>query len=228
VYPLHEYRKIHQDTISLKEILSSSSYQVALSLKDRLVLGTILASSYLQLQATPWLRSNWSKEDIVFDADRETESLRRFNAETPCITHAFQSGAQTPIPQDQSQEGDTSTQSLKARGNTSLLALGIILMELYTGQTLEQHCASTSIGIVSSTDEHLQSIQNLYAAHQWLEELKEKGRLSHGYIGAVHRCLQGYLDFATGDDEAGFRQKVLDHVVLPVEQEMRVFVGIGR
>jgi hypothetical protein len=101
-------------------------------------------------------------------------------------------------------------------------------MELYTGQTLEQHCASTSIGTASSTDEHLQSIQNLYAAHQWLEELKEKGRLSHGYIGAVHRCLQGYLDFATGDDEAGFRQKVLDHVVLPVEQEMRVFVGIGR
>jgi hypothetical protein len=101
-------------------------------------------------------------------------------------------------------------------------------MELYTGQTLEQHCASTSLGTSSPDDEHLKSIQNLYAAHQWLEELKEKGRLSHAYIGAVHRCIQGYLDFATGDDELGFRQKVLDYVVLPVEQEMRVFIGIGR
>jgi len=100
-------------------------------------------------------------------------------------------------------------------------------MELYTGQTLEQHYESTSLGTSSPDDEHIKSIQNLYAAHQWPEELKEKGYPSHAYIGAVNRCIQGYLDFATGDDEPGFKQKVLDYMVLPAEQEIRVFIGTG-
>ncbi|TVY83720.1 hypothetical protein LSUE1_G003386 [Lachnellula suecica] len=231
MYPLPTSTRSQKDTISLAEILSSSSLQLALSLKDRLMLGTTLASSYLQLHATPWLRSNWSKEDIIFDADRESTNLRCFNPESPCITHTFQSEPQQPTPGDDQMQGveySTTGDTLRTRGNTSLLALGIILMELYTGQTLEQHCEAASLGSSSHDDEHLSSIHNLYVAHQWLEELKEKGRLSHAYAGAAHRCIQGYLDFAIGDDEAGFRQKVLDYVVLPVEQEMRIFVGVGR
>ncbi|TVY19368.1 hypothetical protein LARI1_G003447 [Lachnellula arida] len=229
-YPLQDCRRVYQDSISLAEILSSSSDQTALSLKDRLMLGAILASSYLQLHATPWLKSNWGKEDIIFDADRETSSLRWFNAESPCIAHTFQFEAQPQTSGNQMQGAEHSnTQGSPAsKGNTSLLALGIILMELYTGQTLEQHYAATSLGTPSPDNEYLSIIQRLYVAHQWLEELKDKGRLSHAYINAVHRCIQGYLDFATGDDEAGFRQKVLDQVVLPVEEEMRVFLGVGR
>ncbi len=101
-------------------------------------------------------------------------------------------------------------------------------MELYTGKSLEEYCnASASFSNAmfhSSDDENLNTIHCLYgAAHQWLQGLKEKGRLLNAYIGAVHRCPRGYLDFSVRGDEVEFRQKALKHVNLPVENERQIF-----
>ncbi|KAE9374642.1 hypothetical protein N431DRAFT_464877 [Stipitochalara longipes BDJ] len=236
VYPFEHHPKLHKDTISLAEILSSSSFQSALSLKERLILGAILASSYLQLQATPWLRSSWSKEDIIFNADRDTDTFRWFDAGSPCIAHTFQPEPPSSTTGDEMQGIESNVgphqhpTSSKHRGNSSLLALGIILMELYTGKTLQQYCTATSLSSTPAAgcDEHLVNIHNLYAAHQWWAELKDRGQLSHAYMSAVNHCLQGYLDFSVKEDEADFRQKVLSHVVLPVEEEMQIFTGMAR
>ncbi|CZR60528.1 uncharacterized protein PAC_10424 [Phialocephala subalpina] len=230
VYPVAPQRALHKGTVSLAENLSSTN-QLEMSLRERLVLGAILASSYLQLQATPWL-SSWSKEDIIFNVDRG-----QFDPETPCIAHTFRPNQQSSAAGDEIQgiESNNSRQldetSVKTPGNSSLLGLGIIHMELYTGHTLEQYCGTSNLvsnaSLPQNDEENLNNIHRLYAAHQWLQNLREKGRLSNAYIGAVHRCLQGYLDFSVGKDEAEFREKALKHVVLPVEQEKQFFIGVG-
>lgn len=180
-YPLPS--KVRKDTITLAKLLSYPSDQSYLSRKERLILGAILASSYLQLHATPWLGINWTKEDIVFEADVDNSILRLVYTIPPYMMHDFGQGVVT-APMD-TQDGT----SRKASGNVSLLTLGIIPMELYTGETLENYCTSRSISAPNNSS--LDPVFNIYAAHQWLEDLKDKGHLSHAYVGAVHHCIQG-------------------------------------
>ncbi|KAF4630910.1 hypothetical protein G7Y89_g7223 [Cudoniella acicularis] len=207
-------RKQPKDTLTLAEVLTSA-YKITMSRKERLVLGAVLASSYLQLQATPWLNSHLSKESIIFEADRDPFSQQIFSLGSPFMEHDFQkAGSQMNCENVGESLPPTNL------GNISLLALGIMLMELYTGSTMETYCASASLEQWSSNP-----VNSLYAAHQWLEELRNHGHLSHAYVGAVHRCIQGFLDFASGDDEVGFRQSILDNVVTPTEEELRIFMG---
>jgi hypothetical protein len=182
VYPVEKRVTLATGVITLKDMLAVSKTQSSLlkmSRKERMNLAITVASSYLQLQATPWLKDTWSKEDIVFDGDMSATLIRPCNIEQPYISHEHQ-----PFP---SQKPIIKPPSLP--GNPSLLSLGVLLLELYTGQTFERFCAQASIENenVPAFDGYIQQLRNLDLVSKWLNAEQED--LSAGYQGAVSQSF---------------------------------------
>ncbi|KAI9764814.1 MAG: hypothetical protein M1839_005706 [Geoglossum umbratile] len=225
IYPVEKLMRSTKGTTTLKELLAASPTSTPqmpkLSRKERMTLAVIISSSYLQLQATPWLKDTWSKEDIVFDEDMDTTSIRPLNVDQPYIVHGFQPRA-SPLTATQNTPSNVNRASLP--GNPSLLALGIILLELYTGQTFEQCCSKTSAEISPCLDDYYKQLHNLDAASKWLNAAQED--LSAGYMGAVLHCFRSFFDpINTGQNETVFRQSIYEQVILPLHEELQSFLG---
>ncbi|OCL09405.1 hypothetical protein AOQ84DRAFT_438997 [Glonium stellatum] len=73
-YPIKKQRSIPSSSITLEDILArpptTGSRAVSLSQGNCYLLAVIIASSFLQLHTTPWIKSELSKEDIIFLAKR--------------------------------------------------------------------------------------------------------------------------------------------------------------
>lgn len=107
--------------ISLSDILSKQG-SPRLSPQKRFKLATILASSLLQLQTTPWLIGNFEKKNIFFYRHGQDISL-----EHPYVQHSF-----TKVLC-----ASQSDHELRLAARTSLDNLGILLLELCFGQPIE-------------------------------------------------------------------------------------------
>lgn len=107
--------------ISLSDILSKQG-SARLSPQKRFKLATILASSLLQLQTTPWLIGNFEKKNIYFYCHGGDTSL-----DHPYVQYCFS----TPLGTLQSDH------ERRLATRTSLDNLGILLLELCFGQPIE-------------------------------------------------------------------------------------------
>ena len=192
VYPVEKRARSITGTIALKDILTSASRSaptmLKMSRKERMNLAVILASSYLQLQATPWLKDTWSKEDIVFDSDMKTTTIRPCNLEQPYISHEFRAIG----PQNNSVPQMANFKTSPLPGNPSLLSLGILLLELYTGQTFEQYSTQASLENGPILNNYIQQLRNLDLVSKWL--VTEQEDLSAGYQSAVLHCIRSFFD----------------------------------
>ncbi|KAF7883395.1 uncharacterized protein EAF02_005315 [Botrytis sinoallii] len=56
---------------------------------ERITLAVNLASSLLQLHATPWFNERWNKSEILFLSDRSNPSIRPVDIERPLLAHKF-------------------------------------------------------------------------------------------------------------------------------------------
>ncbi|XMA12034.1 hypothetical protein WAI453_004825 [Rhynchosporium graminicola] len=114
--------------ISLSDILLNEGSR-RLSSQKRFRLATILASSLLQLQTTPWLLGNFEKKDIFFQCHGDDVSF-----DYPYFRHSF-----TSLPQNLSSSLNTAQSDIELRraARTSLEKLGILLLELTSGQPIE-------------------------------------------------------------------------------------------
>jgi hypothetical protein len=91
---------------------------IVLSRQERYFIALTLASSLLQLHATPWLATRWSKKDILFLRNGPDSII----VDQPYISP--QPFSQSPTYHDTSK---------------SISALGIMLLELCFGIALEDH-----------------------------------------------------------------------------------------
>ncbi|CZT44402.1 uncharacterized protein RSE6_04564 [Rhynchosporium secalis] len=114
--------------ISLSDILLNEGSR-RLSSQKRFRLATILASTLLQLQTTPWLLGNFEKKDIFFQCHGDNVSF-----DYPYFRHSF-----TSLPQNLSSSLNTAQSDIELRraARTSLEKLGILLLELTSGQPIE-------------------------------------------------------------------------------------------
>ncbi|KFY22861.1 hypothetical protein V493_06278 [Pseudogymnoascus sp. VKM F-4281 (FW-2241)] len=204
------------EATSLNKLLmpDPDHYGHTLSRKDRMSLALILASSFVQLEATQWIQESWGKEDIVFD--RATGALENspVDLSKPYILHSIEKRTVDNKTQRQSSE------------NYSLLSLGILLLELSTGQSFEQHLSRIKGKRVSSLDppeESVERLMKLSEASKWLKAVQDD--LSSGFQGAIRHCIRSYFDEASGKDEAIYRQGVLEQVVLPLQDDLQSFLG---
>jgi hypothetical protein len=169
-----------------------------------------LASSVLQLYKTPWLNDDWTDNDVYFV--HRPGALSSTLYEHPFIYRKFSS----TIPSSSA----TRRQTQRVIRNQTLFNLGILLIEVLYGKSIEElqtpsdlDCEHTP-GAVWCTAERLINEEEI---------LLEAGPL---YSDAVRRCIR--CDFNkqnTSLDDQEFQQAVYEGVVNPLEKTLQRFRG---
>jgi hypothetical protein len=196
---------------TLRQVLTrQAGFSRRLMGQDKFKVAVDLASSVLQLYKTPWLKDDWSNDDVYFvhrpGAPASTIYQHPFiyrKFSSPVATQC--STAQTPVR--------------RVIRNQTLFTLGVLLIELLYGMSMEElqiardlECQGTP-GVVWCTAERLID-----------EEIAlEAGKL---YCDAVRRCIR--CDFnrqSSSLDDEDFQQAVYNDVVTPLEKTLQRFNG---
>ncbi|KAI4189759.1 MAG: hypothetical protein L6R41_001242 [Letrouitia leprolyta] len=195
--PRHSKFLESASAVSLQSLLHNSHH---LPLIAKRKLAVILARSLLHLHEGLWLGTEWSKRHITFFyANSDTIDYQR-----PYVTTSF--------------DGDDEAApdlSLFHR-NASILALGILLVEIHTGKPIETY----------RTPEDLCNGTEVNANTDWTvadRVVKSLDDCSHGYKDAVSACLDtSWVPAAQRvnlDDELT-RKGFYSDVVQPLEDEV--------
>jgi hypothetical protein len=216
-YPIEvvaEKRVAPSGTVTLEELLSQAPVfngrPGKLNKKERYSLALTLASSTLQLNATPWFPDQWTAKDILFP--RTTSEHQPVDLNHPYVA---------PSP-------STTSASMvngggKARGfqnkNTVLLALAVALLELYFGISVQKRQEVEDDGGAYTTNPW-----SLCAmAFDWANE--EQENLSAAFQTAVTHCLRCFNDPGASLQSAEFLQAAVESIVLPLQDELHQFLG---
>jgi len=188
-----------QDTcrmVSLHDALEGGNGLPHLAYRDRLELAVFIASSTLQLYKTPWLPEIISSRDIFLI---QRGALRLYG-------HAF-------VMADRDAPAKNAS-AIHAIRNPTLLTLGILLVELIQGQTMESLSTKNSAVVV-----YPDLLEEYSAAKRMLKEIDQA---SSNYGSAVRRCLDGEFDREDLNlDNEDFRHEVYCGVVALLEEDLR-------
>lgn len=202
--------KYSSDVISLEQLLDRPPMVEGrlsrLSKRERYRLAVTLASSTLQLSATPWFKDQWCAQDIVFYRTKGGAHL--IDVDCPYVAPK---SAGTGVP----------TSDAPKRGpqnkNTILLALAVTLLELYFGVSAGKHRGF----------EEPAGALNAWAlcamAYEWADE--EQENLSAAYSSAVTHCLKSFNDPSATLQDVEFLQAAVECIVLPLKEELDQFLG---
>ena len=187
-------------TISLQELLQTST---KLPLREKRILAVVLANSSLQLCESPWFSKDWSKEDISFFY----KSATHVDLKRPYLSTSFQN-----FPQDDDQDA-----MLRIHPNQSILALGILLLEIQLGKPIESQRAAEDL--IDGQRANVNT--DLTTALRLLEDSVDD--IYEDYRTAIQACLN--CNFVSPDqaldlENAEFRQAVYENIVAPLEQEL--------
>jgi hypothetical protein len=115
------------------ECLLRGTDSVALTRRDCFILSAILASSFLQLNNTPWLHGKWDKRNILFHLETDDYGDVKVLVERPYIHQEFEKPIATQnVPETKSHSFNT---------KASIRSFGILLLELCFGKPIEKHRA---------------------------------------------------------------------------------------
>jgi hypothetical protein len=189
-----------------------------LSMKERLILAVDISKGILQLHATPWLDQRWDKEDIMFLKNDITainnsgRCQRPVDVKQPLVSKSLSKGQKISTTQ--------AVPNQLYHLNPTLLDLGIVLLELYFGQAIEQKRLQEDLA--PNGDTH--SNTDLYVARRWLFESYQMN-MSEKYWTAVKHCIDIHsFDLMSQKpdlfDET-FREAVYEKVIVPLEMELK-------
>lgn len=151
--------------ISLRDSFESRNGQALPTYKQRLRLAVLIAKSVLQFYKTPWLTEMPSNRDIFF------------------IQNGGFSHYDQPFLMAKSEKSEGKSKTISLIQNPTLLAIGVLLIELHRGQTIE----SLQIPDEVLGDDH--HPLSLYMTARRL--LGEVSQASSNYGSAVRRCIDG-------------------------------------
>lgn len=211
------------ETVTLASLLSKSTssngtdskgtVSMTLSRLERYSIAVTLASSLLQLYSSPWIGETWSKNDIYFLIAAHG-SPKPILVDKPYITRKF-----TAYP-PQSSFTSVSEQTGRNASTKSIQALGIMLLELCFGETIEdQPIRSKYLG----PDGQPNDMTDFCTAQHWLQH-DALGEAGPDYFEAIRRCLFcafGPRSTDLADDE--LRAAIYCEVVEPLEGAVRQF-----
>ncbi|MCJ1392198.1 hypothetical protein MMC18_005065 [Xylographa bjoerkii] len=187
---------------------SDNNTTMFLSRGDRFLLALILSSSVLQLCQTPWLQDNWNRDDIIIDASStSTLDLRQRVFVSKCF------------PEEAASSLATRRAQFFGLRNQTLFTLGLVLIELCLGQTLDSlREPQDPLG----QDGMANVLTDWSTATRLM--LKVAQEAGNRYSDAVRRCI--YCDFdqrSSNLENDAFRQAVYEGVVLPLEEIFQDF-----
>jgi len=202
----HELRLINNSTsssqaleqTSLEELLANKG-EMTLSRQKRYKIASVVASSLLQLQNTPWLTDNLEKKNIMFYHNGSDVLV-----EEPFINHPF-----TPTKVRPEEKNPDAPRILPRR---TLSSLGIILLELCFGDAIENQTEMRKAHL-SSDGKALEGTDYLTAI-EWLDKVAEEEPKMAPIIKWCIFCLfEGKPNWA----DTTFTQAVYSSVVQPLE-----------
>jgi hypothetical protein len=193
-----------EKSTSLEELLNSNE-AFKFSRQQRYKVASILASSLLQLQTTPWLPSQLDKKNIFFYRDGQDILFDR-----PYIRHSFYSSRMATSKEQ------TTSPSLPARfaARNSLNSLGTLLLELCFGKPVEK-CELRKYHLGADGQAHERT--NWSTTRDWAELVGEEDpRLEH----VINCCVFDVLSLQQKPDWQSevFVQAVYVSIVEPLEQ----------
>lgn len=166
------------NTVNLEALLSKSTQSggpsARMPIRSRLILALNLASTLLQLKATPWLATLWSKTTVCCFAPSTLSDYSQIDLTRPSISVKFGSGVQI-----------TDRQKFP-EARRAILELGIMLLELWHETTFEAHY--DALGVTISND----YFDRARWAQEWLETSSDL--LLPDYHDLVAHCIK--CDFA--------------------------------
>ena len=177
-----------------------------LSWAERLEIALTVASSILQLQRTPWLRDDWTKEDLSLCKDCTDE-----NKQHVLISKAF--------PATELTDSTRETKVFGLPRNKALFALGIFLIELCLGEAFE---SLRSPQDPLDANGHTNILTDLSAADRLTKHIY--GEVGDRYGDVVRRCI--HCDFnqrSVNLEDDNFRQAVYEGVIVPLQANAREF-----
>jgi hypothetical protein len=185
------------------EALLSNREEMRLSRLERFKVASVVAASVLQLETTPWLAERWGKRNIIFYHDDS-----KVQVDYPYLNHLFRSNKRPQTPPAPRKTG------LAARfaARDSLSSLGILLLELCFGETIEnQHLRKRYL----AQDGQSLCGTDYLTARDWAEMVSEEEPALENIIKC---CI-----FCTFEEKAdwgnkNFAQAVYESVVEPLEQ----------
>jgi hypothetical protein len=205
-----------RDTISLETLLRKDTPRM-LTRRERYLIALTLASSYLQLNSSPWIRPEWSKRDIVFL--RGGPSPSRIRLDRPYISRHFE-GA------DNAEDGDSDDDivvpmSQFDRNDRTLASLGIILLELCFGTALEEHETRRRYYYHPTSSEEVSwavadPFLDMAAALEWFPRAVEEA--GPEFADAIEWCLKSMSGSGKSDGKLDrWRKELFEKVVLPLK-----------
>ncbi|KAF2117448.1 hypothetical protein BDV96DRAFT_598341 [Lophiotrema nucula] len=205
-------KKTDTEDVSLASLLASGR---KLKKKEKLALPVILANSILHFCESPWLSEEWSKEHIHFFM-------------TP--GHKFDCDIYRPYLSPNFQRTDNQIEVteddeivFRIHPSPSILALGILLLEIELDSTLDKHYTDDDL-VDGARNANTDYVTALRLFEQESDDIHIK------YQNALSACLT--CDFFDPDtmtptlDDEQFRQAVFDNIVRPLEIELEAAYGL--
>jgi len=173
---------------------------------NRSILALTLASSVLQLHDTPWLPRSWDTKDIF---------IMKGHSGTPILSQFYVS--QTFTSAAAARAAITRQRLVK---NETVFALGVALLELAYGAPIISFVEEEDLNEEGREDSMTKvSVATRLAHHLNMRE-------SDNYARAVLRCVKCNFDtFAFDFDDAEFREKFYEGVVVPLQDDFEYVTG---
>lgn len=197
-----------ENAVSLGEMLVK--LQGLHSKEDAYSLSITLSSSLLQFSHTPWLGHSWDKADIVFLRAKDGSALS-VDVEHPYLIREHTLDDTRQIQRNAYPGSDSS----------KVLGLGILLVEICSGQPIESLRHPEDLGPSGEPNE----ITNLQAIRRWILEQENKGNLTPAFRSAISHCLKCFVDPTASLQNPDFRRTVEEQVIAPLEDEMNYLFG---
>ncbi|KAL6720555.1 hypothetical protein ACLMJK_002479 [Lecanora helva] len=197
------------EIVSLQDLFAHNP----LARKDRLILGVKLASTLLQLHNTPWLPKVWGKVDIRFKVQRTGLEASRLHQ--PFLSQHFQ-----PPTCHVSSSSNNVPSALQRAQSSSILALGIILIELWFWKPIQDLRSPDDLDSDNRPNMHT----DFTATSRLLKHICVDA--GHLYYQAVKHCIYNeYDDEDNSLNVQSIKEAVHNEIVSPLERNLTNFCG---
>ncbi|KAI9853501.1 MAG: hypothetical protein M1813_002206 [Trichoglossum hirsutum] len=200
-------------TVSLRTLLEEGHLRegsLTFKLKDKRILAVVLAHSLLQLCEGPWLSKEWGNESIFF--------LHRPTDQTLLDIHRPYISTHFKTLQSRANKVSTGESDRHALYNhPSILALGILLLEIETGKTIRPVPGDCD------PDTGRPNVNTAWTtASRMLKDPDICDRVYQDFRSVIEACLESDKFLTTGMtfDDLSFREKVYENIVAPLEDEL--------
>ncbi|KAI4259356.1 MAG: hypothetical protein L6R42_004593 [Xanthoria sp. 1 TBL-2021] len=200
-----------QNIITLEGVLgkkNSAVGQAILPRRSRLAVAVTLAHSMLQLHTGPWLHESWGKKDVYFVQDQKDIIY----VEQPFLVRQISAT---------DAESAVTTKTTSRGCNTSLLSLGILILELWFNERIEAQPFYKQYQDQDGNDNEYTAFN---AAQKWQEQAMEEAGLD--LHNPTRRCIYCAFGAASQDlEDEELRRAVYSEVVQPLEKLHARFEG---